>query len=340
MRVFSFQDGGLANFGDDLNLWLWERILPGSWNADSEILFCGIGTVLSRTLLPPAKQYVVFSSGVGYEPPPSHFGSDAWNILCVRGPLTARVLGLPESKAVADGALLLRRLAEFAPLSVGERKGVVFMPHYEALHAGDWRRVAALAGIEFLDPHAPSHETISRIRSSRLVLADAMHAAIVADSLRVPWIPLRTSRQINTFKWLDWSLSMNVPYRPISLPPSTLVESMRNATLAIYGHNFALKESTADAAVKHYQDLLSLKSNNWWKGYSRWARRFTYVGPKKVLQLPGIRSLQARRNQRLSERAAEALQAAAKATPYLSDDSIVERRLDQLSGYLDQIPTP
>lgn len=36
-----------------------------------------------------------------------------------------------------------------------------------------------------------------------MVLADAMHAAIIADAMRVPWLPLITSPQINTFKWLD-----------------------------------------------------------------------------------------------------------------------------------------
>ena len=44
-----------------------------------------------------------------------------------------------------------------------------------------------------------------------------MHAAIVADTLRVPWVPLMTSSDINSFKWLDWTQSMRVPYQPVRI---------------------------------------------------------------------------------------------------------------------------
>ena len=40
-----------------------------------------------------------------------------------------------------------------------------------------------------------------------------MHGAIVADTLRVPWIPVRTNPKILPFKWLDWCQSVKLPYR-------------------------------------------------------------------------------------------------------------------------------
>lgn len=54
--------------------------------------------------MPHARKWYVLSSGVGYGFPPSHFGKDNWNILCVRGPLSANILNLPPEKFITDGA--------------------------------------------------------------------------------------------------------------------------------------------------------------------------------------------------------------------------------------------
>ena len=36
-----------GNFGDDLNSWLWEELVPGRWSdEDDGELFCGIGTII------------------------------------------------------------------------------------------------------------------------------------------------------------------------------------------------------------------------------------------------------------------------------------------------------
>src|SRR5690606_11437285 len=96
---------------------------------------------------------------------------------------------------------------------------------------------ARRAGICFIDPRADSRESIERIRRAGLVVADAMHAAIVADTLRVPWVPVATSPEISAFKWLDWTLSLELPYEPVALPPSSAVEAARILTLPLYGHH-------------------------------------------------------------------------------------------------------
>ena len=41
-----------GNFGDDLNLWLWDALLPGLRDVREETLLVGVGTVLNPTLLP------------------------------------------------------------------------------------------------------------------------------------------------------------------------------------------------------------------------------------------------------------------------------------------------
>jgi len=50
-----------------------------------------------------------------------------------------------------------------------------------------------LAGVTFLDPFEDSEKMVQRIRRAKLVIADAMHAAIVADALRVRGFPWRFS---------------------------------------------------------------------------------------------------------------------------------------------------
>jgi len=63
------------NFGDDLNPWLWQRLLPGQFSgtvahdprargvvADDEVLFVGIGTLIN-TRVPTGPRKVVFGSG-------------------------------------------------------------------------------------------------------------------------------------------------------------------------------------------------------------------------------------------------------------------------------------
>ena len=143
-----------------------------------------------------------------------------WHFLGVRGPLSASALGLSPTKAITDSALLLRTLPCGRPLPDSERDGgVVFMPHHQSNSTGAWEEICRRAGVRYLNPYGDSRKTLETLRRARLVLADAMHAAIVADALRVPWVPIVTSREISSFKWLDWTRSMNLEYSPVLIPP-------------------------------------------------------------------------------------------------------------------------
>jgi succinoglycan biosynthesis protein ExoV len=203
-----------GNFGDDLNPWLWPRLLPrppGECCGDA--LFVGVGTLLNDRL-PAAPRTVVFGTGAGYGPPPRVAGE--WRVYCVRGRRTAAALGLPERAAAGDAALLVRRLIE--PAGAQEHPAS-FMPHHRTAERADWRGLCEAAGVHYLDPAAPVGETLEAIRRSAVVVAEAMHAAVVADALRVPWVPVRTSAHVLEFKWQDWSESVAVPHQFEPLPP-------------------------------------------------------------------------------------------------------------------------
>src|ERR1700730_15098645 len=97
----------LHNFGDSLNPWLWDRLLPGAFDEDLSEILVGIGTILNHKI-PVVGHKHVFGSGYGYGWIPNVHGSD-YTIYCVRGPRTASRLNLPPRLAITDPAVLVRR---------------------------------------------------------------------------------------------------------------------------------------------------------------------------------------------------------------------------------------
>ena len=234
-----------SNFGDELNRWLWQALRPGAWNDTAEdVLFVGIGTILDKNL-PAARMTIVFGTGVGYTPAPPDISahSSRWHIYGVRGPLTARALRLGKQLIMTDPAILLATLPEFTGL---QREGVIFIPHWKSVRYGYWQAICKAVGIEFIDPCQDSKSVVRRIASARKVIAESMHAAIIADAFRVPWIPVALSREVSTFKWVDWAESLRVPYSPICLPASNRIEYMRNALLEWSVHRNASGYPTSD----------------------------------------------------------------------------------------------
>jgi succinoglycan biosynthesis protein ExoV len=202
---------GLSNFGDDLNPWLWQQLIPHCLDQDPNTVFVGIGTLLNQGL-PQADRTVVFGTGVGYGKT-TPLVDDSWKIYALRGPLSAKALGVAPDFAVTDGAILIRQV--FQPQGT-KTHPLSFIPHFtHAVYAGAaWRAVCEQAGIHYIDPCAPIEDVLTAIAQTEVLLAEAMHGAIIADALRVPWIPITTSPRILPFKWQDWCLSVGVAYHP------------------------------------------------------------------------------------------------------------------------------
>lgn len=213
MKLFYFRGAnGVCNFGDEINPYLWPQLLPGAFDDDSATQFVGIGTLLNDRL-PDAARTIVFGAGVGYYGAPRR--SDAWSIYCVRGPLSARALGLDADAAITDPAALLARLEPATPIAT--RWAYAFMPHWQS-EPDLWKVLCARTGCGFIDPRGEPATVVAALRRTGVLITEAMHGAIVADALRVPWIPVRTREAINSFKWEDWCGSMDLDYRPQRLP--------------------------------------------------------------------------------------------------------------------------
>lgn len=217
----------LGNFGDDLNPWLWEKLFPNTFTGyvvhdptlrceldDKSSLFIGIGTLLN-TIVPKANPKIVLGAGIGYGEQPTI--DDTWRILSVRGPLTAKGLGLPDHLGLIDPAILAVDFAQLTGVN-DEREYISYMPHCGSARNADWTTIADEAGVNFIDPQWPVERVLAALRKTRLLITEALHGAILAESYRIPWVPIKSSPGVLDFKWNDWCLSVGLRYEPTTIP--------------------------------------------------------------------------------------------------------------------------
>ncbi|WP_144222876.1 polysaccharide pyruvyl transferase family protein [Mesorhizobium amorphae] len=232
-----------GNFGDDLNLWLWDFLLPGFRDVHPDVLLVGVGTVLNQELLPADVKKLVIGSGFGYGSLPDLSDKREWDTRAVRGPLTAQKLGLAPELGIIDPAVMVAEMPEFRNLP--KTGGAIFVPHWESTVGGIWPLVCQAAGLGYVDPCGEAKSVIRAIAQADLVVAESMHAAILADAFRVPWVAVTTSRSINSFKWRDWATSLGVDYRPRQIPISSRAEAVTKGA-RFWGFGFEAPAVTAN----------------------------------------------------------------------------------------------
>ncbi len=208
-----------GNFGDDLNGWLWPKLLPGIFDEDGRVLFIGIGTILDDRL-PEEPVKIIFGSGVGY-PNRLPDRNERLRIRALRGPFSARALGVSPDLAITDPAILARLLFK-VPSAKTHRFS--YMPHFKSANVEKWRTVCEGAGLHYIDSRADVETCLREIARSEILISEAMHGAIVADAFRVPWMVVRANNYFNegemyTFKWDDWCASLGLPSRSYPLLP-------------------------------------------------------------------------------------------------------------------------
>jgi succinoglycan biosynthesis protein ExoV len=216
MNLYYYKDSQ-GNFGDDLNPWLWGRLLPNTFDSSEDCYFVGIGTLINRglnDLLPAQATKLIFGSGVGYGDLPTV--DSTWKFYFVRGPLSAERLQIDSRFVITDGAILLRALPQE---TLHKTYPFAFMPHHKSAHQADWMKVCALAGIHYIHPEWDVDTVLTHLKQTEVLLTEAMHGAIVADALRVPWIPIAIYEHILPFKWQDWCSSLDLVYEPHQIDP-------------------------------------------------------------------------------------------------------------------------
>lgn len=195
----------IKNFGDQLSPFIWDKELEGCFNNNENELFLGIGTLLDNTV-PVAEKYYVMGSGAGYHQKAKI--DNRWKFYAVRGPLTADLYGLPEDVAITDPAVLTVKWHK--PLKQETHNAKYFMPHWSTSGLS-WKTICEKCGLELLDPKENVSTILNKIADAKLVVSESLHGAIIADTFRVPWIPVKSRfSDFSEFKWTDWQKSMNV----------------------------------------------------------------------------------------------------------------------------------
>lgn len=306
MKMFQYR-GEHPNFGDELNSWLWPKLLPEFFDENPETLFVGIGSTIGDAAQYSGKK-IVFGAGFvpHYHEEPNLAGSD-WQVYFVRGPRTAKRLGLAESSVISDAGILVRDLVDFKQRTP---EHIAFIPHWQSLGHGNWEAACRKAGITLIDPRKPVEEVLDLLLRSKLVIAEAMHGAIVADALRVPWVPVVPLNPAHREKWYDWAESMGIVLKPQRLFPSSLAEM----TVA------ALCASKATGAHPDNQDS--------WKGGSL----FSCV--KRLIAASPLRPLV---NACLSRLAALRLKKLARIAGSLSSDAAMESAIQRMHEKIAQL---
>lgn len=194
----------IGNFGDDLNPWLWKKLLGNFSDYRDDVDFVGIGSILdSRILENTTNRKVIFGSGV------RDFDfkikkEDNVDIRFVRGPVTARLL---DSNYITDSAYALRLLPQ---KNLSKKFKLSYIPYFRNYHNFNWKLLETFLGIHVINPCGTVEEVIEDIQSSEKILTTAMHGAILADLYRVPWMRVKFTKNgyesslTSELKWNDW----------------------------------------------------------------------------------------------------------------------------------------
>ena len=214
LYYYNAQENGfkLGNFGDDLNPWIWNRVIPELFEGQSDSkLFVGIGTLLND-FLPPEPTKIIFGSGAGYGK--VNVQNDRFKIYFVRGRLTSKLLGIPDEKAITDPAILVKGLYQKADTK--KRYKTSYMPHHleSEMNREGWQQICADCGVNYIDPGNSVDQVLDDISATDVLFTEAMHGAIIADAFRVPWVPMVTNEKILEFKWRDWMDGLGIAYEP------------------------------------------------------------------------------------------------------------------------------
>lgn len=299
MKLYFYRHGSVANFGDELNLWLMPRIFPNFFDDDPQTLMLAIGSVLFDHH-PKDSLKIVYGSGFGgYTKPPVL--DHNWKVYCVRGPRTAKALGLGKEKIAADTAVLMHA---FRNPFAKKRYDFAFIPHFETVQRGNWEKVCALTGTHFIDPRRPVDDVLADIEASKAVIAEAMHGAIVADALRVPWIPVLPFHPSHHWKWFDWAEALDINLTHHRLRPSSVREAFW-----LMAHKDGGSSAGGATSVRYQPPQNS----------------------SRHLQRPGVKTVVQAVEWGLAHAAAASLNKIKKIEPTLSPDLSLARAIDRLN---------
>lgn len=221
MRLY-YWESPEGNVGDDLNLWMWPRLLGDVFDDRSDVVFIGIGSVLDDRHGGSARR-IVFGPGARSAGSAPDIRAPGWDLRFVRGPRTAAALGLGEDRWISDPAILAPLVHRARPVRApGAPERIGFVPYYRTRLAYA-AALADMAGLSLVPTTLDPDTFLRRLLDCDRVVVEAMHGAILADAFDIPWMPCRISNvkfegATHRFKWSDWLESLALDPAFVTLP--------------------------------------------------------------------------------------------------------------------------
>lgn len=188
------------NFGDNLNNIIFpmlgvNNLLEYKKHLSiKENTYLGLGSIIGKRLNKPV---TVLGSGIGSGLPNINnlkFGF-------VRGKITCKTLGIEEKYAIGDTAYYLKDYMQ--NLSSNKKTCKVgIIPHHKTKMINK--------NLNIIHPSLPVEDFIKRVSECEYVLCEAMHGAICADILRVPFAAIQINNDFNRIKWNDWASVLDI----------------------------------------------------------------------------------------------------------------------------------
>lgn len=212
-----------GNIGDELNVWLWPKIFGDDFfKNNNDTAFLGIGSIIMQDAhyIKEAEKFenkIIFGSGVRSLSENLEFDK-SWNISFLRGPLSSLSLSLNKIDYITDAAYYLALTNEYSSLlNTPKKYKIGVIPYYKSLEKINWEKLCEINGWKLINVASKDVENfLQEVSECELILAEAMHGAIIADILRIPWKRMKffahefEKESVSEFKWKDWLFSLDI----------------------------------------------------------------------------------------------------------------------------------
>lgn len=229
MNLFWSHNPAVPNFGDDINPFLFSKLLgmniahvPSNYQG---LHYVGIGSVLHH-----ANSFSTIV-GTGFIQANDTFIQPPFRIIAVRGKETRRELlrlGKSCPEVYGDPALLLPRI--YNPVQLKKfRLGII--PHFiDKDLVRPYKIAEANPDVKIIDIQNTNHlQFIQDVVSCELIASSTLHGMIIADAYGIPsaWLKFSDNVVGNGFKFRDYFSSVATEHKKaIEVKPHTTVQQI------------------------------------------------------------------------------------------------------------------
>ncbi|MEI8388992.1 MAG: polysaccharide pyruvyl transferase family protein [bacterium] len=278
-----FYSSGASNFGDNLNVIIFEKFIGYELIATSRLFSEGLGIgSLLETFLQPDNTSVtqikcniekslfqpVKVFGSGFIAPPGNKGylenfRRKLIFLAVRGKLSKERIEKIEKKTfenlpLGDPGLLLPFLLDYKKINKKYKYGII--PHYvdineQAIH----KLVDVLPDSIFIDVTKNTMSVAKLIAECEIVISSAMHGLIAADSMNIPnvWVKLSNRIEGENYKFDDYYSAYNIKRPPVDLNSCELNENGIRDYIDQYSINPDKVQSIQESLIKAFSQEIN-----------------------------------------------------------------------------------